>query len=50
MEDGIPEEEVTTFSLWLKEHSKPYVGKVTLSRRLTDVPMVLFGQVSASMR
>lgn len=46
----LPEEDVTNFCLWLKEQHTPYVGKVTLSRRLTDVPMVLFGQVSASMR
>jgi len=41
---------VTSFCLWLKEETKPYVGKVTLSKRLTRVPCVLFGQVSASMR
>jgi hypothetical protein len=26
------------------------VGKVTLSKRLKDVPLVLYGQVSANMR
>lgn len=36
--------------IWLKEYGKPYVSKVTLSKRLQTVPMVLFGQVSASMR
>ena len=46
----MPEEDITQFCLWLKEETKPYVGKVTLSKRLTSVPMVLFGQVSASMR
>ena len=46
----LPEDDVTSFCLWLKEQHKPYVGKVTLSQRLTDVPLVLFGQVSASMR
>ena len=47
---SIPEEDITPFCLWLKEHCKPYVGKVTLSRRLKSVPCVLFGQVSANMR
>ena len=46
----IPEEEVAPFCLWLKEIGKPHVGKVTLSKRLKDEPMVLFGDVSASMR
>lgn len=48
--ESIPDEEITNFSLWLKEQTKPYVGKVTISKRLKDVPMVLFGQVSANMR
>lgn len=47
---SIPEEEVTQFCLWLKEETKPFVGKVTLSKRISKVPCVLFGQVSASMR
>ena len=46
----IPEEDITPFCLWLKEMTKPYVGKVTLSRRLKGVPCVLFGQVSSNMR
>lgn len=28
----------------------PYVSKVTISKRLTDAPLVLFSQVSANMR
>lgn len=46
----LPEEDITSFCLWLKEHCKPFVGKVTLSKRLKSVPCVLFGQVSANMR
>ena len=34
----------------MKEETKPYVGKVTISKRLTEVPVVLYGQVSSSMR
>ena len=48
--EAIPDDDITNFSLWLKEQTKPYVGKVTISKRLKDVPMVLFGQVSANMR
>ena len=44
---SLPEEDVTQFSLWLKENTKPYVGKVTLSKRISSVPAVLYGQVSA---
>jgi hypothetical protein len=40
---SIPDEDVTQFLLWLKEETKPFVGKVTLSKRLSSVPMVLFG-------
>lgn len=49
-DDSLPEEEVASFCLWLKEIGKPHVGKVTLSKRLKDEPMVLFGEVSSSMR
>ena len=47
---SVPDTDVTQFCLWLKEETKPYVGKVTLSKRLKSTPCVLFGQVSASMR
>ena len=46
----IPEDDITPFCLWIKEQTKPFVGKVTLSKRLKSVPCVLFGQVSANMR
>lgn len=47
---SLPEEDVTSFSLWLKNELAGSVGKVTISKRLKGVPAVLFGQVSASMR
>lgn len=47
---SIPEEEITNFCLWLKEHTKPFVGKVTISKRIKSTPAVLYGQVSANMR
>lgn len=46
----IPEDDVTTFSLWMKNEMAPTVGKVTLSRRLKDSPAILVGQMSSSMR
>jgi molecular chaperone HtpG/TNF receptor-associated protein 1 len=46
----IPEEDVTTFSLWLKNELQPTVGKVSLSKRLKDTPALVVGQVSSSMR
>jgi len=47
---SLPEEDITQFCLWIKDQMSPYVGKVTLSKRLKGVPAVLFGKVSASMR
>lgn len=46
----IPEEDVTTFSLWLKNELQPTVSKVSISRRLKDTPAILVGQMSSSMR
>lgn len=46
----IPEEDVTTFSLWLKNELQPIVSKVQLSKRLKDTPAIVVGQVSSSMR
>jgi len=48
--ESIPEEDVTNFCLWIKELTRPFTGKVTVSKRLNKVPMVLFGQVSTNMR
>jgi len=46
----LPEDDVTTFTLWLKNELQQHAGKVTISKRLKGVPAVLFGQVSSSMR
>jgi len=46
----VPEDDVTPFSLWLKNELSSNVTKVTISKRLTGSPAVLFGQVSSSMR
>mmetsp|Transcript_12567 Transcript_12567/g.21153 ORF Transcript_12567/g.21153 Transcript_12567/m.21153 type:complete len:367 (+) Transcript_12567:383-1483(+) len=47
---SLPDEDVTNFCLWLKDTTKPYVGKVSLSKRLKSSPAVLYGQISANMR
>ena len=45
----IPEEDTTTFCLWLKEELKDSIAKVTFSKRLTTTPAILTGQISSSM-
>ena len=46
----VSEDDITPFSLWLKNELQENVNKVTISKRLTGSPAVLFGQVSSSMR
>lgn len=47
---GIPEAEITPFSLWLKSELTPTISKVTISKRLANAPAVIVGQVSSSLR
>ena len=49
-EKGIPEQEITPFSLWLKSELAPTIARVTISKRLSDAPAVIIGEVSSSMR
>ena len=46
----IPEDDVTPYSLWLKNELQPTISKVTLSKRLKDTPAIVVGQMSSSMR
>lgn len=46
----IPEADVSSFCIWLKEELKESIGKVTLSKRLTDTPAIVTGNMSSSMR
>lgn len=39
----IPENDVTSFCLWLKNDLKDNIAKVTISKRLTDTPAILTG-------
>jgi len=41
--EGVPEDDITNFSLWLKHELQPYVGKVTISKRLQGSPAIIFG-------
>ena len=40
---------MTNFCLWLKDTLSSKVAKVSLSKRLTDTPALLVGEVSSSM-
>lgn len=46
----IPEEDITPFTLWIKNELQPYVTKVILSNRLLDTPILITSQVSATMK
>lgn len=46
----IPENDVTSFCLWLKNELSTVVSKVTVSKRLTNTPAIVVGQMSSSMR
>ena len=46
----IPEEDVTSFCLWIKNELSDNVSKVTISKRLKDTPALVTGQMSSSMR
>lgn len=45
----LPEDEVTGFCLWLKDTLSSKIAKVQLSRRLTDTPAIVVGDMSSSM-
>ena len=46
----LPEDDTTSFCLWLKNELGDSIEKVTLSKRLKDMPAIVVGQVSSSMR
>ena len=39
----LPEDDVTNFCLWLKDTMASKVSIVNISKRLTNIPLVLFG-------
>lgn len=50
LKSRIPEEDVTGFCLWLKNELHESISKVQISKRLTDTPALVTGQMSSSMR
>ena len=46
----IPEDDTTSFCLWMKEDLKEKIAKVTFSKRLTTTPAILSGKMSSSMQ
>lgn len=46
----LPEEDISAYSLWLKNELEPYVGKVTLSKRLQSTPMLVSSEMSSNMK
>ena len=46
----LPENDITPFCIWLKEELKSSIGKVSISKRLTDTPAIVTGNMSSSMR
>jgi len=46
----IPEDDITGFCLWLKNELSDSIGKVSISKRLTNTPALVSGQMSSSMR
>ena len=46
----IPESDVTSYTSWLKNELEPYVSKVTLSKRLKNVPILITSDTSANMK
>ena len=46
----IPEDEISSYTLWLKNELEPYVAKVSLSKRLQNTPMLVSSDMSANMK
>ena len=49
-EQELPEEEVTAFSLWIKNELQPYVDKVVVSSKNLLGPALVISPISSSMR
>lgn len=46
----LPEEDITPFTLWIKNELEPYVSKVSISKRLKDSPILVTSQMSSQMK
>jgi len=47
---SLPEEDVTAYTLWIRNELDTSVTKVVLSKRLTDSPCIVTSPISASMK
>jgi len=48
-ETGLPEQDTTSFCLWIKAETEPHISKVSVSKWLKHAPAVIVGEVSAQM-
>ncbi len=46
----LPEEDITPFTLWIKNELEPWVSKVSISKRLKDSPILVTSQMSSQMK
>lgn len=48
--NGLPQDDITGFCLWIKNELQPVVSQVTISKRLKDAPTIVISQASSGMR
>lgn len=46
----LPETDISPYTLWLKTELEPFVGKVNISKRLTNIPILVSSDTSANMK
>jgi TNF receptor-associated protein 1 len=46
----LSDDDITPYTLWIKNELEPYVSRVILSKRLSDTPILITSQVSATMK
>lgn len=46
----MPEEDITSFSLWVKSELQPYVDKVVVSNKSLMGPALVISPISSAMR
>jgi TNF receptor-associated protein 1 len=46
----IPDEDISAYTLWIKNELEPFVTKVSVSKRLKDTPLLITSNISAHMK
>ena len=46
----MPEDDITSFSLWIKNELQPYVDKVVVSKKAMLGPALVLSPISSAMR